>query len=203
LAPDALEAVVAGFRGVQRQVPPMYSALKRDGQPLYRLARAGITVERAARDIELHALALTSFAPDALSFETVCSKGTYIRVLAEDLARALGTVGHVSALRRLYVEPFAGQPMHTLESLARARAAGDAALVLPSDFPLAHLPAVHLSAPAAERVRHGQSIVVPGAGPPAAPARVRLYDAGGTFMGLGERDAQGAVQPRRLLNPAA
>lgn len=204
LDPDALETVVAAFRGVQRQVPPMYSALKRDGQPLYRLARAGVTVERAARDIELHALTLTGLEPAALSFEAVCSKGTYIRVLAEDLARALGTLGHVSALRRLYVEPFAGQAMHTLEALAQARAAGDPAILLPSDFPLAHLPAVHLAEPEAERVRHGQSIASPGGEPPAAAApRVRLYDARGTFMGLGERDAHGTVHPRRLLNPSA
>src|SRR5580700_1526548 len=93
---------LAGFRGAQLQVPPMYSALKRDGQPLYKLARAGVTVARAPRDIELFELTLTALEPAALTCEVLCSKGTYIRVLAEDLARALGTCGHVTALRRLY-----------------------------------------------------------------------------------------------------
>ncbi|GAC1457682.1 MAG: tRNA pseudouridine(55) synthase TruB [Steroidobacteraceae bacterium] len=195
----ALEAVLVPFHGPQRQVPPMYSAIKQGGQPLYRLARAGVTVARAARDIELFALALTALAPASLDLEVLCSKGTYVRVLAEDIAAALGTCGHVTQLRRLYVEPFANQPMHTLESLSAARAAGSGPALLPADAALMHLPAVILSAAAAERLRHGQRVA---ADTPPHSTRVRLYDACGEFLGIGAADGSGGVQPRRLLNAA-
>src|SRR6516225_3489747 len=122
LTTAAVEAALAQWRGVQQQVPPMYSAIKRAGQPLYRLARQGVSVPRAARAIEISELTLLRLEGAALELEAQCSKGTYVRVLAEDIARALGTCGHVTALRRLWVEPFAAQPMHTLESLAAARA---------------------------------------------------------------------------------
>src|SRR5204863_326322 len=107
--PGAVEAVLAQFRGRQKQTPPMYSALKRAGQPLYRLARSGVTVGRAAREVELFELELLRLETAGLELEMLCSKGTYVRALAEDLAQALGTCGHVSALRRLYVEPFAAE----------------------------------------------------------------------------------------------
>jgi tRNA pseudouridine55 synthase len=197
---SAVEAVLGRFRGRQRQTPPMYSALKRDGQPLYRLARAGKTVAREAREVELFELALLALGPARLELETLCSKGTYIRALGEDLAEALGTCGHLSALRRLYVEPFAGEPMHTLESLEEARARGERPALLPPDWPLAHLPAVQLAADEARRLRQGQSVTAPRAG---APSRVRLYDERGTFVGLGEADGHGTVRPRRLLNAPA
>src|SRR6185312_10957491 len=122
LAPATLEAVRQRFLGRQTQVPPMYSALKRDGQPLYKLARAGVEVEREPRDIDLFELMLLSFGPTHVELQTVCSKGTYVRVLAEDVAKALGTCGHVTALRRVYVEPFDAESMETLESIAAARA---------------------------------------------------------------------------------
>src|SRR5256885_7598056 len=96
----ALEALLTRFRGPQTQTPPMYSAVKRAGQPLYKLARAGVTVAPAARAIELFELTLLVLGPATLELEALCSKGTYIRVLAEDLAGALGTCGHVTALRR-------------------------------------------------------------------------------------------------------
>ena len=200
LAHGALKAALNRFVGPQRQVPPMYSAIKRDGQPLYRLARAGVTVERSARDIELYSLSVHEATPERLDLEALCSKGTYIRVLAEDIAVALGTCGHVTQLRRLYVEPFASEPMHTLESLTAERNAGAGPALLSADRALLHLPAVTLSAAEAQRLRHGQRIAVPGA--PAAGERVRLYDGLGEFLGLGTADGSGGVQPRRLLNPA-
>ena len=183
--------VLAGFRGPGTQVPPMYSALKREGRPLYALARAGLTVERAARAIELFDLPLVSLEKTSLELEALCSKGTYIRVLAEDIARALGTCGHVAALRRLYVEPFEHQPMHTLESLREALPQ-----LLPADAPLAHLPAVHLAAEPAARLLKGQQV---DGGPPGSHPRVRIYGSDGAFLGLGASEA-GLVQPRRLLN---
>jgi tRNA pseudouridine55 synthase len=190
-----VESLLARFIGPSQQVPPMYSALKRDGQPLYRLARAGVTVERPPRLIEIYHLRLLALEPDALELEVLCSKGTYVRVLAEDIARALGTLGHVSLLRREYVEPFANEAMHTLESLEKTRARGEWPRLLPLDAPLGHLPAVHLEPEKARRLRQGQAVAVVGA--PAA-SRVRLYDAEG-FLGIGESDAAGSVHPRRLL----
>lgn len=189
-----VEQALAGFRGAQLQVPPMYSALKRDGQPLYKLARAGVTVARAPRAIELFELTLAALEPAALTCEALCSKGTYIRVLAEDLARALGTCGHVTALRRLYVEPFAQQPMYSLEQLAEAQ-------VLPADFPLGHLPAVHLGADAAQRLLQGQSVPLPAGAEMPGALKLRLYDERGSFLGLGETGESGRVRPRRLLKP--
>jgi tRNA pseudouridine55 synthase len=191
-----VEAVLAEFLGERDQTPPMYSALKRAGQPLYRLARSGLTVERTARRIELSRLSLLALAGESLELETLCSKGTYVRVLAEDIAAALATVGHVSALRRLYVEPFEHEPMHTLESVARSCAGGSSPQLLPADWPLTALSAVHLSASEAQRLRHGQRVM---AAAPPATARVRLYDEAERFLGIGDSDGQG-IQPRRLLN---
>src|SRR5262249_52392076 len=118
-----LDAVLGRFLGHQSQVPPMYSALKRGGQPLYKLARAGIEVDRPARDIEIHRLTLLGYSALELQLEVLCSKGTYVRTLAEDIAKALRTCGHVRSLRRVYVEPFAESPMESLESIAAAVAA--------------------------------------------------------------------------------
>jgi tRNA pseudouridine55 synthase len=190
-----VEATLTGFVGTSRQIPPMYSALKHQGQPLYRLARAGVTVERAPRAIEIAQLRLLALSPQTLELEVLCSKGTYVRVLAEDIAAALGTLGHVSVLRREYVEPFEAQTMHTLESLARARDPGEWPALLPADAPLEHLPPVHLGAGEAQQVRHGQPSAAAGA---PRNARVRLYD-GARFFGIGETDAAGVVHPRRLL----
>ena len=190
-----LESALAGWRGAQRQVPPMYSALKHGGTPLYRLARAGQTVERAPRAIVLDELRLLRQDDETLELETLCSKGTYVRVLAEDIAVALGTLGHVSALRRLYVEPFAEEPMHTLESLRDSAHPGSA--LLPPDWPLAALPQVRLGAAAAERLRHGQRVMGDLQG---TAERVRLYAEDGRFLGIGQSEGGGLIQPRRLFN---
>ena len=195
LEPSRIEAVLARFLGPGQQIPPMYSALKRAGQPLYRLARAGITVERPPRAIEVSQLRLLTLAAETFELEVLCSKGTYVRVLAEDIAAALDTLGHVSVLRREYVEPFEADTMHTLETLAATRARGDEPTLLAIDRPLAHLPAVHLHREAARRVRHGQAVSVPD---PPRGMRVRLYSDEG-FLGIGTSDAEGAVHPRRLL----
>jgi len=180
-----IEAVLARFTGPQSQVPPMYSAIKQDGQPLYKLARAGREVPRAARAIEIFELRLAALEGCSVAFETFCSKGTYIRVLAEDLARALGTCGHVTRLRRAYVEPFEDEPMQTLEAVERNPR------ILPADRGVGHLPAVHLGDGEAARVMQGQAV----AG--AAQGRVRLYDGAGGFFGIGE-GREGLIHPRRL-----
>jgi tRNA pseudouridine55 synthase len=198
-----IDAVRQRFLGQQTQIPPMYSALKRDGQPLYKLARAGIEVERAAREIELFDLQVQGFTADRIELETVCSKGTYIRVLAEDLAKALGTCGHVTLLRRVHVEPFEDQPMETLESVAQAREQGRWPRVLPADWPLGHLPKVSLAGAEVTRLMHGQPVSIAGNATStgvAAADRVRLYDEAGQFLGIGASDGHGTVRPRRLFS---
>jgi tRNA pseudouridine55 synthase len=150
-----------------------------------------VEVPRAARTIELFELTLVGVQPAALEIETLCSKGTYIRVLAQDIAAALGSCGHVSALRRLYVEPFAQERMVTLEALA-----AEPPVLLPADRPLLHLPQVNLTGAQSQAILRGQRVLV---GAAAAP-RVRIYEAGGRFLGIGEVDAGGALQPRRLFN---
>jgi tRNA pseudouridine55 synthase len=196
LGPDAMEAVLAGFLGPSRQIPPMYSALKRAGRPLYELARAGVTVVREARAIEIEALTLLAWEGPRLELAVVCSKGTYVRVLAEDIARALGTCGYVAALRREWVVPFEHEPMYPLETLQQLSERGEAgSVLLGADAPLGHLGAVRLDPAHTERVRHGQAVPI---GASEAAGRVRLYDSRGIFMGLGELGG-GEVQPRRLL----
>ena len=199
LDPNVIESVRQRFLGQQTQIPPMYSALKRGGRPLYELARAGLTVPRAARGVEIFELTLSALEGAVLELEALCSKGTYIRVLAQDIAAALGTCGHVTALRRLYVEPFAGELMHSLESLQEARARGESAPLLPLDWPLGHLPMLRLERAEAQRFLQGQKVPTAAAGP---TARTRVYDAAGTFLGVGETDAAGLLQPRRLMNSA-
>jgi tRNA pseudouridine55 synthase len=208
-----LDQVLGQFRGRQTQIPPMYSALKRDGQPLYKLARAGIEVERAARDIEIFSLTRQAWLatnPEParrlelaryfelathLELEVLCSKGTYVRTLAEDIAKALGTCGHVQALRRVYVEPFNDAPMDTLESIEE----GILPTILPADAPLQHMVAIRLDSRATEKVLHGQAVT---AGECGTAGRVRLYEAAGAFIGIGESDGAGSVRPKRLFNGA-
>jgi tRNA pseudouridine55 synthase len=195
LALAQIERVLRAFLGRQLQVPPMYSALKHGGQPLYRLARAGQEVERAAREIDISDLKLLSFDGGTLALEMICSKGTYVRALAEDVARALGTCGYVTRLHRVYVEPFISETMHTLESIAATRAAGDYPALLPADFGVGHLAAVCLDACRTQRLLQGQAVSADAA----ASGRVRLYDDSGRFLGMGEADGHGQVRPRRLF----
>ena len=191
-----VELALKDFRGSQTQVPPMFSALKRDGQPLYKLARAGLTVERAPRPIQITELSMVALGEAQLELTALCSKGTYIRVLAEDIARRLGTCGHVSALRRLYVEPFDFAPMHTLVEVESACQGGSVPAMIAPDEALPQMPSVHLSAELAGRLIHGQAVVVSGG---CAIGKVRLYDPQGRFMGLGEAEPAGLVRPRRLF----
>jgi tRNA pseudouridine55 synthase len=154
LDPAELARVAAAFRGPLEQVPPMYSALKRDGVPLYKLARQGVSVERAPRAIVVHELALAALAPDRLSLEVRCSKGTYVRVLAVDLARALGTLGHLTRLRRTAVGVFRVEDAWSID---RLRAEDPAHWpVVSIRQALGGLPAFALPADALERLWRGQ-----------------------------------------------
>jgi tRNA pseudouridine55 synthase len=192
----AVIEALAGFRGAQPQVPPMYSALKREGRPLYELARAGIEVERAPRQIRIDRLELLALDGTRLHLVLLCSKGTYVRVLAQDIARALATCGHVTHLRRCYVEPFASTPMHTLEVLERTRGQGAPAPLIAADQALPDMPAVQVPAGSVVRLRQGQAVALPASG---VCGRVRLYQEEGGFFGLGELDVEGRLRPKRLF----
>jgi tRNA pseudouridine55 synthase len=193
----AVRAAASRFLGETTQVPPMYSALKHGGRRLYRLARAGLEVERAPRTVRIERLEALESGPGWIDFEVACSKGTYVRSLAEDLARALGTVGHVAALRRTGLGPFTAQRMHGLEFIERAAAEGSLeSLLLPVDAALPGYPAVELGAPEQASILQGRA--VPATGPGAA--RVRLYGVGGRFLGVGRMSVEGArVAPERIM----
>jgi tRNA pseudouridine55 synthase len=174
----------------------MYSALKRDGQPLYKLARRGLTVDRPPRAIVIHELELLEFGPAALSFRVECSKGTYIRVLAEQLGQSLGSCAHLTALRRDFAEPFRGERMYTLGEL---QALAGPPPLLEADRALQHLPPVRLSVAQTRALSHGQSTLVEGI----VDGQVRLYDHHGRFMGLGAaaRCACLWMRPRQRYRP--
>jgi tRNA pseudouridine55 synthase len=199
--PADLEQAMQGLRGIRTQVPPMYSALKRDGRPLYELARRGVTVDREARAINIEALQVVQADERALVIDVVCSKGTYIRVLAEELAAGLGTLGHLSSLRRLWVEPFTGAPMVTLEQIEATDMAGEGLTALewlqPVDRAFPDLPALRLDAPGSLFLRQGRVLTAPAE--LAAAPHVRVYDEQGSFLGLVEVTADRQVRVQRLF----
>jgi tRNA pseudouridine55 synthase len=199
LSTAEVDAVLQRFVGATTQVPPMYSALKRDGQPLYALARQGIEVERPPRPVRIETLSLLGLGHDWLSFEVTCSKGTYVRTLAEDIAAGVGTTGHLSALRRTDVggalSNLAAHPLAALEALEGNEAALDA-LLLPPDTVLGALPAVTLTVATTASYLQGQAVEVA----PGAAGQVRVYAVDGRFLGVAEADAaSGRIQPSRLM----
>ena len=196
---DAVKRVLAQFEGPQKQVPPMYSAIKYQGQRLYKLARKGVEVKREARDIEIYGLELLNQEADVLQLDVACSKGTYIRTLIEDIARALGTVAHVIVLRRLGVGPYAEGRLYRLEELEALAGQGMGRLddiLLPVDSALEHWPSVELGADSAYYLMQGQAVMAPGA---PSSGKVRLYDKGHGFLGIGEVKLDGRVVPTRLF----
>ena len=195
-----IESALVGFRGTLKQVPPMYSALKREGRPLYELARQGIEVERAARTIEIRRLELVEFAGNSLRLVCECAKGTYIRVLGEDISGALGTCGHLTQLRRAWVEPFRDLPMLSLDSVLAG--ADDASGLLTPETALRGLPEAWVTADQVVALRHGQA-VSSAVKCPTPKKRVCIYGPGGVFLGLAELLPDGRLQPRRLMTPNA
>jgi len=195
-----VRAALASFAGEIEQVPPMYSALKRDGVPLYRLARSGVTVERAARRVTIHAIGFESYAWPELRFSVRCSKGTYVRTLVVDLAAALGTLGHVVELRRVAVDPFTTDQMTSLDALEALAARDDRAaldrLLLPPDSALPAWPSVELGPDAAERLSHGQPV----AADPAWPlGRIKVYREPRDLLAIAEVTADGRLVPQRVF----
>lgn len=199
----ALETALDALRGPRLQVPPMYSALKRDGRPLYELARRGVEVEREARPVTIETLVATGVSPAAIEIEVTCSKGTYIRVLAEEIAARLGTRGHLVELRRLWVEPFEAAAMVTLEQVEATPAADPTGIpwLAPVDSAFPDLPMVALDAQQALYLCQGRTLEPP-AGLPAAD-QYRAYGPAGRFLGLVEAGPDGRLQVQRLFVPGA
>jgi tRNA pseudouridine55 synthase len=183
------------FRGVIEQVPPMYSALKHQGRPLYELARSGRSVERAARRVTVHALELIGRSGDTLRLRVGCSKGTYVRQLAADLGAALQTGAHLAALRRTAVGRFCIDEAVGLEALQAMTDAERDACLLPVDSLLADLPRVELGTALAARFSLGQAVALDA--PP--EGRCRVYAGPDRLIGVGEPGAGRELRPLRLL----
>ena len=201
VAETAVREVMARFVGKIEQLPPMYSAVKHQGQRLYKLAREGKEVERTPRAIDIYSLDLVRFELPEIELDVHCSKGTYVRTLAEDIGAGLGCGGHVSALRRTGVGPYVEGSIRfvTVDDVEAAAEEGVEALdamLLPLDTALDHCPALRLSADAAFYLGQGQPVLVPQS---PTEGTVRLYDQSERFVGVGVVLDDGRVQPKRLL----
>jgi tRNA pseudouridine55 synthase len=200
LSREFVDTTLAGFLGEQDQIPPMHSALKHAGQRLYELARRGESVDRPPRRITISSIARVDLTHDRLEIDVSCSKGTYIRSLAADVAAKLGTLGYVAALRRTGVEPFGSRPMHTLEELISRRGDGPResldCLLLPSDTAFADLGTTQLSTGSEQALLKGQAVQALAAAP---PLQLRAYSADGRFLGLVQGQADGRIRPVRLF----
>jgi len=186
------------FVGDIQQIPPMHSALKRNGRPLYELARQGIEVEREPRAVTIHSIDFLAFAGDSLTLRVACSKGTYIRVLAADIGKALGCGAHLTALRRTVVGDLDLAHAVTLAELELLDEAGRAGRLQAVDALLHTLPVVTLEGDAAERFSHGNPVDLPAG----LAGKIRVY-ASGRLIGVGEPGSDGRLWPKRLVQLAA
>lgn len=191
-----VEAVLGRFRGAIRQVPPMHSAIKLAGTPLYAYARKGQEVERAPREVNVYALEMQGMEGGLLHLSIHCGKGTYVRTLAEDIGAALGCGAHLAALRRTAVGPFDLSRAVGLDRLEEMGEAERLACLLPTDALVEHLPPVVLGGRQARCMRHGQPVLTEAE---REPGPVRLYDEEGRFLGLGDVVSEGVINPRRLV----
>jgi tRNA pseudouridine55 synthase len=198
LSREQLQRALAEFPRDYRQIPPMRSALKQEGKPLYEYARAGITRERSARSITIHELQFLDWHPPDFCFEVRCTKGAYIRVLAEDLAAQLGTIGHLAVLRRLSVAPFSVETQWPLEALEHLSPEELQKVLLPVDAALRAWRRFDLPAGGVNALRQGQTVDVL----LELPGMVRIYADGLGFLGLGEIEAAGLLKPLRLISSA-
>ena len=198
---EQIETVLARFRGPILQVPPMYSALKRDGKALYEYAREGITLEREARPVTIHGLALVEYTAPFLKILVTCSKGTYVRVLGEDIGAALGCGAHLNALRRVEVGNLAGQDMITLEDLLAHP--DPLSLLKPVDALLSTFPALELTPELAKRFLQGQRLALgkEAVTVPPEEGRVRVYH-DGRLLGTGQLGEYAILAPERLISTA-
>jgi len=196
---NALEAVLTQFIGVIQQVPSMYSALKHHGTPLYKLARAGIEIERKARAVTIHALQLHQFDGTHFDLTVTCSKGTYIRNLVEDIGECLQVGAHVIRLHRSYTAGFAHDPMFSLEALTAFSIEERLQTLLPMDRAVDYLPRLTLNSTQIQALFQGKSL----SDRPEVPGCFRLYDDASFFIGLGDVDLTGQLTVRRLIRLAS
>ncbi|MDK1670826.1 tRNA pseudouridine(55) synthase TruB [Moraxella osloensis] len=200
-----LQSVIKQFLGEIMQVPPMYSALKKDGKKLYELAREGIEVERAARPLTIYELSLTPLSDQQLQLTVTCSKGTYVRVLAEDIAKALGTLGHLTALRRIRTGDFEIANAITLADFAALDVAARFDKLLAVDACVHSLPSLVLDDSQSKRIRQGQRLNVKTTMLTqqlnlTANQTFRLFDDQQQFLGTGLLEPNGRLQPMKLVN---
>ncbi len=197
--PDSLDiaSVIERFRGDITQIPPMYSALKVQGKPLYAYAREGISLPRQPRQIQISALRILAYQLPQLDIEVSCSAGTYIRTLAEDIGHALGCGAHLTALTRIASGGFALDSALSLDRLEAMELAAREACLLPPDILVAHLPTLSLSLDEAKALKFGRQIVRQDI-PVLKPGICRVYDENG-FMGLIALDETGCLKPQRLM----
>ena len=196
---DDLIAMLPKFTGVIQQVPPMFSALKHDGLRLYALAREGVEVAREPREVTIHALELVAFDAGTAIFDIRCSKGTYIRTLVEDIAEAMAQCAHLTALRRIEVDPFDGARMITLDQVETLSQQGLEALdqlLLPTAAALKTWPRVVLDVDRAHYMRRGHAVRVAGA---PSNGDLAVFDAQGSVLCLAQIDTNGMVAPKRWL----
>ncbi|MCA1979564.1 MAG: tRNA pseudouridine(55) synthase TruB [Thiobacillus sp.] len=190
---EEVAAVLPRFLGEIEQVPPMHSALKHQGRPLYEYARAGIDIERPPRKIRIATLDLVECAPPRVVLDVACSAGTYVRTLAQDIGETLGCGAHLTGLTRTAAGGFELVHAHTLDALEALSPDARRALLMPPDSLLAHLPAVQLDEPGASALRQGRSATCP-----AAPSGLTRVYRGPAFIGLADA-AAGRLTPRRLM----
>ena len=196
-----IEAVLTCFRGQIQQVPPMHSALKRDGKALYEYAREGIVLEREPRTVHIHSLELLDFEAPLLRLRVHCSKGTYIRVLGEDIGAALGCGAHLQALRRTGVGRLRVEDALELAAFAAQPEEKRRQALAPVDALLSSFPALELDAALAGRFRQGQRLVLQQR-PGLPEGRVRVYGEQGGFLGSGRFTPPGLLAPERLVASA-
>jgi len=194
----ALEQMLTRFLGDIEQIPPMHSALKRDGKPLYAYAREGIVLERAPRHVHIYQIRLLEWEAERFVFEVTCSKGTYVRTLAADIGEVLGCGGHLIALRRMGIGALDVTQAHTITELESLDNLARDALLLPPDALLPGLATARLDSDTAAKVRQGQAIRWTGE----AGARMRIYDADNHFMGVCQMTTDGWLKPQRLVSVA-
>lgn len=197
--PAVVAAAVRRFVGEIDQVPPMYSALKRGGVPLYRLARSGVEVERAPRRVRIEELTLERYQWPELTLRVHCSKGTYVRTLVEDIAAAAGTIGHVAALRRLSVSPFPEAQMRTLAEIETAAGQGFESLdrlLLPPDAALEGWPTARVGPAEVSKLAQGQAVP---ADPELPCGHVKVYADSGGLVAIGVVTAERQLSPKRVF----
>jgi tRNA pseudouridine55 synthase len=200
VADAQIEAAAVRFRGEWDQVPPMFSAVKQGGTPLYKLARQGIEVERAPRRVRVYRLDWRRVDAEHVDLTIECSSGFYVRGLAHELGEALGCGAHVESLRRTAVGGLRIENAVTIEQLERSAPEELDRLLLPLDQALAHMPAVRINDVAAYYLCRGQAVRVPAG---TAPGWVRIYGEQAGFLGIGESSGDGYVAPKRLFHLVA